>query len=1247
MFNASIFNVCGLIDEKKMWRTAEKNILFVLRLATIKNKKTSFTKNITMSSNQSRLQAVIQRNRRSIFQFTSVRGPLNVNAYSGTYEFDLQMGLSRWNTVATRNAFRDNTISNGLEGLFDRIVQYVVVAERLEASDRIQMRITSGRHVWTPLIRVSQMTGAYFLSRIELLLSSFEDMQLEGAQVSVDYFKQLKITGVGVYTNATEFTSKKKCVVSTHSNMCVWECIMIGKAEHEDINEFKKYVKAGSRRSLDKAKMYMKQCGLMEEVAMTQFPLIENQLGISILVVEFCGMRIVYKSKDRSRPIVCMLMSGGEDGAHVDYVRVDKIGRLWERARFCKKCLKGYASDDKHACFGKCIACKRASCKGMHAKGWNDFTKICDMCNCKFYDTDCFKFHLKKMCEKYSKCPNCNFTFKRSEEHECGMRTCTNCSKLTPIEGTHKCFHQRLNDGGLAEPSEKYIFYDYETYLGENNAHVVVGIVAWDIAETDCRKFFSTSEFVGYLLKPELNGYTCIAHNGGRYDFHFIKQEFLQRGVKSIDVCNGRTIFYSYVTKLKMRFIDSYKLIPIPLRKFSSAFGLSEISKGYFPYRFLSEETRGYVGPLPPIEFYDFDKMGSSERLAGMKWYESMKDKEINLMDMCWEYCTSDVVLLKEGCMKFRKLFLDITDNRIDPLQYITIASVCMTLYRRFFLPENAIGIIEPKSEEQLRKKAMYKEFEKLRGYDSREFLYCVDNGCEKCTYPFTPHPVSGLLMKDLRHECMKRTKDTLVIWEHEVAQIPGIEEFDECEFKYVNNDANIRDAFCGGRTEPFVLYRKCKPNERMRYVDFTSLYPSVQFGMLHGVTESTYNHIEELRFPVGHPVELHNVRPEELHQYFGFVKCSIECPSDLQIPILPEKRDGKLMFDLTPKTGTWAINEVVLAMSFGYEVTKVFSVLHFKESSKTLFREYIKRFLKLKMEAAGWRAHGCVTEDEKDKFISDYEYEMGITLEKAYIEEAKNDGMYLIAKLCLNSLWGKYAQRDYRTNTCDVFSWTEFQKVVDREDVDIKGVIMHGSFARTITTEKKKEYTSAPKYTNIAIAAMTTSYARCRLYKALSVLQPDQVMYVDTDSIIFVEDVEKGGALITGPNLGDLTDELDGDYIVEFVSTGPKSYAYRTLKGYEVVKVKGVRISHDSAKVVNFASLFDMAKSSDVFVRTYPMQFVIDEHHNISTKKWNEGEGKQLRRTMNKRNIDDDNADEWCIPTTPFKRLHVDDEVE
>ena len=54
----------------------------------------------------------------------------------------------------------------------------------------------------------------------------------------------------------------------------------------------------------------------------------------------------------------------------------------------------------------------------------------------------------------------------------------------------------------------------------------------------------------------------------------------------------------------------------------------------------------------------------------------------------------------------------------------------------------------------------------------------------------------------------------------------------------------NPRDAFYGGRTNATKLLYNFKKNECGRYVDFCSLYPTVQYNK---------------KYPIGHPVKIYN----------------------------------------------------------------------------------------------------------------------------------------------------------------------------------------------------------------------------------------------------------------------------------------------------------------------------------------------------------------------------------------------------
>jgi hypothetical protein len=92
--------------------------------------------------------------------------------------------------------------------------------------------------------------------------------------------------------------------------------------------------------------------------------------------------------------------------------------------------------------------------------------------------------------------------------------------------------------------------------------------------------------------------------------------------------------------------------------------------------------------------------MSCDKRNEFYKWYEKVKNDTFDFNKELTDYCWSDVRLLTEGCLKFRKLNMlstkrDENDYGVDPFSAsFTIASYCNLIFRRNFMIENSIGII-------------------------------------------------------------------------------------------------------------------------------------------------------------------------------------------------------------------------------------------------------------------------------------------------------------------------------------------------------------------------------------------------------------------------------------------------------------------------------------------------------------------------------------------------------------------------
>ena len=64
------------------------------------------------------------------------------------------------------------------------------------------------------------------------------------------------------------------------------------------------------------------------------------------------------------------------------------------------------------------------------------------------------------------------------------------------------------------------------------------------------------------------------------------------------------------------------------------------------------------------------------------------------------------------------------------------------------------------------------------------------------------------------------------------------------------------------------------------------------------------------------------------------------------------------------------------------------------------------------------------------------------------------------------------------------------------------------------------------------------------------------------------------------GNFLGEFTNEIDpkdGDFIIEFVSAGPKNYAFKLNTGLTKCTVKGITLHHVACLTINYESIKDI----------------------------------------------------------------------
>ena len=174
------------------------------------------------------------------------------------------------------------------------------------------------------------------------------------------------------------------------------------------------------------------------------------------------------------------------------------------------------------------------------------------------------------------------------------------------------------------------------------------------------------------------------------------------------------------------------------------------------------------------------------------------------------------------------------------------------------------------------------------------------------------------------------------------------------------------------------------------------------------------------------------------------------------------------------------------------------------------------------------------------------------------------------------------------------------------------------------MTYNFKDHFIDNSNNTNIYIACFTTSHARLMLYDKIDYLQ-EKVLYFDTDSIIYIDDGTKK------IKTGDMTDELSGKKIKQFVSTGPKSYSFKCGDNQQKSAIKGFTLNHENNNLLNHASLTKIVKKQ---VR----EITIVNENKITRKNKgivNEYNEKTFKLGYDKRVVKSVNED--CIETVPY----------
>jgi len=311
----------------------------------------------------------------------------------------------------------------------------------------------------------------------------------------------------------------------------------------------------------------------------------------------------------------------------------------------------------------------------------------------------------------------------------------------------------------------------------------------------------------------------------------------------------------------------------------------------------------------------------------------------------------------------------------------------------------------------------------------------------------------------------------------------------------------DIRQSYTGGSVDMYIP--KAKKGVKIKCYDVNSLYPTVMKNCL---------------MPIGVPTFFQGDIRAIDKDAFGFFFCKIIAPDKIKHPIIQThvKTNGGIR-TIAP-IGQWS------DMLFSMEMDNAMK-LGYKFERKNIFKDYVD------------------------------------TLYSLRLNYPKSKPLNLIAKLLLNSLYGRFGMVDTFPNI-DIIDNSDFVKfeekflddIMDFVPLDNKVMVVYRSNQKDINTllDGHKETHNV----SIAIASAITAYSRIHMSQFKNHSEYN-LYYSDTDSIYIDSPLPK--ELVNSKILGKMKLE---HIINKAIFLAPKVYYLETEDGKVIYKVKG--LSHE-----------------------------------------------------------------------------------
>lgn len=1069
------------------------------------------------------------------------------------------------------------------------------------------------------------------------------------------------------------------------------------------------------------------------------------------------------------------------DAGHFHAVK--SPAKLFGGRYYCDECESTYGRATHHSirCPVRCPECCRMG-YGFPCKNPDNTPTIsCNKCKKSFQTLECYDAHLGSACKDSRKCLKCGIYYATRHGHDCNLRYCKEHKEYDECwQNRSKSLRNRhikpIDD--FPDKDYRIVAYDIECKIyrksGPNRTAHDANFLSAYVTCNKCiesggawnkkhcprcgpvkRKVFSEwqhgdviKEFAEWVLRGDESmddkarkkwqQYTTLAfaHNGARYDSHFILRELYNRqGVAPKVTSNGNKLIEVSLRRTKttaaVYFRDSVLPFPMKLASVPDAFGLKIDPKGHFPHRANKEDNYGIVLPqLPDLNDYIPGSMNKKERVKFEKWHtENQYKLTFDLCKQLEEYCCNDSWILINGLIKFRERINE--KARCDIFSAArTITGLCLRLYKKSHLsadtlhnlPHGGYNTHERQSREALHwlkwlaaKHGIHIQhrdshggevkIERTQGkpylvdgyitaeeFNSAKFTECnvTEYECPVCVIkqkrkllPSNRDVVieyHGDLFHGCPHGCypddimcpngrtsdenLQRTRQRQVAIERignveygsihscqvqkELKVNAQMKEFFEQQC-WDSSPLDPRDGFFGGRVHPTRMYSKPEPGEEIKHFDVVSLYP----------------YVLRKEYPVGEAPSIITWKdlPGGLHKppnwkegkdlpYKGLYKVRVLPPKDLFFPVLPLRDDQRLLFALCRKCAeesrkaspykdpsptdcthsekerafvtTTTHIELADALDHGYRILNFIEAWHYPEWSDQVFKEYMNDFLRDKIEASGWKPsilNAPDPEAAKDAFIAEYKQREGIVIRKEHVE--LNPGRRSVAKLALNSLWGRFAMRPSQAVFEIVRKPSRLTELLDKKSIYVMSIIELNEESLRVEYKYKKRFEKHDENSNIVVAIYTTAYGRMELLGYMrdadhraGGAQGSRLLYNDTDSIIVVGPKDQIPIKV-GRFLGEMEDEHPGVTIEEFICGGNKNYGMRVRDkdgNMQIAqKVRGITFTSQAERVLSYETMKEMVlsqpnqepllvpteriakdKRSNVFTRTSNMRYQV-----------------------------------------------------